>query len=369
MISIAKPIIGQEEKDAVLRVLDSGCIARGPEVLAFEREFAQFCGANHAVATTSGTTALQLALLALGIGEGDQVITTPFSFIASANSIIYTGAKPVFCDIDPDTYNLDPTKIEALITDKTKAVLPVHLYGHPAEMDAIMEIAKKHKLFVIEDACQAHGATYKGRSVGSIGDAAAFSFYPTKNMGVGEGGMATFRDPDVAKKAMLIHAHGMEPRYYHHMLGYNFRMTDISAAIGREQLKKLPGFNRKRQENARYLLEHISNPKVQLPVTLAECEHVFHQFTIAIKDPKKFDILDRDRAVDRLTELGIGTGIHYPLCIPEQELYTMGIPGMRYKASRLPVAVHAARTVVSIPVHPSLTREDLEEIASAVNSL
>lgn len=368
MISIAKPLIGKEEEEAVLRVLRSSCIARGPEVAAFEKEFAEYCGAAAAVATTSGTTALQLALLALGIGEGDEVITTPFSFIASSNSILYTGAKPVFCDIDPVSFNIDPTKIEDRITDKTKAIMPVHLYGQPADMDEILAIAKKHNLFVIEDACQAHGAVYKGRLTGSLGDAAAFSFYPTKNMGVGEGGMATFRDPEVAKKAMLIHAHGMEPRYYHHMLGYNFRMTDIAAAIGREQLKKLDGFNAARRRNAEYLLGHINNPKVTLPVTLADRDHVYHQFTIKIAnpDPEKFDILDRDRAVEKLTEMGIGTGIHYPLCINEQEYYTLGLG---YRPTYTQEAVKVARTVVSIPVHPSLTEDDLKAIAEAVNSL
>lgn len=357
MIPIAKPILGKEEEDAVVRVIRSGCIARGPETQAFESEFAAFCGANSAVGTTSGTTALQLALLALGIGEGDEVITTPFSFIASANSIRYTGARPVFCDIDPVTYNIDPAKIEALITPKTKAILPVHLYGHPAEMDAIMAIAARHKLLVIEDACQAHGANYKGKKTGSIGDAAAFSFYPTKNMGVGEGGMATFRDPEVAKKAMLIHAHGMEPRYYHHMIGYNFRMDDISAAIGREQLKKLPDFNAARQANAKYLIENISNPKVTLPTVVEGCEHVFHQFTIQIDD--------RDAAVEKLTELGIGTGIHYPVCINEQEYYTKDL-GYLCDTS---VASEISHKVISIPVHPALSKKNLEEIVSAVNSL
>lgn len=358
MIPIARPLIGQEEKDAVMRVLDSGCIARGPEVLAFEHEFAAYCGANHAVATTSGTTALQLAMLALGIGAGDEVITTPFSFFASASSILMTGARPVFCDIDPVTFNIDPNKIEALITEKTKAIMPVHLYGQTAQMDKIMGIAKKHQLFVIEDACQAHGATFQGQRSGSIGDAGAFSFYPTKNMGVGEGGMATFKDEAVAKRAMLIHAHGMEPRYYHHMMGYNFRMTDISAAIGREQLKKLPGFNAKRQEHAAFLTKNIVNPKVETPAVAFEREHVFHQYTIKVSG-------DRDAAVNRLTELGIGTGIFYPICINEQEYFTKDLGYM----SDTPIASEISRQVISIPVHPSLSEEDLRQVAAAVNQL
>lgn len=358
MIPIARPLIGKEEKESVLRVLDSGCLAQGPEVAAFEKEFSEFCGASFATASTSGTTALQLAMLALGIGEGDEVITTPFSFIASANSILYTGAKPVFCDIDPVTFNIDPNEIEKYITAKTKAILPVHLYGHPADMDAIMEIAKRHKLLVIEDACQAHGAMCKGKTVGSIGDAAAFSFYPTKNMATGEGGMATFKDKAAYERALMIRAHGMKVRYYHEILGYNFRMTDIAAAIGREQLKKLSGFNAKRKANAEYLLAVITNPKVVLPTVLAGCEHVWHQFTVRVPD--------RDKAVEKLTEMGIGTGVHYPVCINEQEYYTKDLG---YRSTNTPVAVKAAREVVSLPVHPSLTEDELTEIVKAVNSL
>jgi dTDP-4-amino-4,6-dideoxygalactose transaminase len=356
MIPIAKPLIGSEEKEAVMRVLDSGCIAQGPEVAAFEKEFASFCGADFAVATTSGTTALHLALLALGIGEGDEVITTPFSFIASSNSILYTGAKPVFCDIKEDTFNIDPSKIEALITTKTKAILPVHLYGQAAEMDKIMAIAKKHNLFVIEDACQAHGAQIDGKSVGSIGEAACFSFYPTKNMTCAEGGMATFRDKEVYEKAQMIRAHGMKVRYYHENIGFNFRMTDVHAAIGREQLKKLPEFNKKRQQNANYLLKKITNPKVELPITLEGYSHVFHQFTIKIAD--------RDESVERLTEAGIGTGIYYPVSINEQAVYTK----LGYK-SETKVAQDVSTKVFSLPVHPGLAEKDLKEIVRAVNDL
>jgi len=358
MIPIAKSLLGEDEIAAVADVIRSGMVARGPVTLDFERKFADFCGASHAVATTSGTTALQLALLALGVGKGDEVITTPFSFIASSNSVLYTGAKPVFCDIDPITFNIDPSKIEALITSKTKAIMPVHLYGHPAEMDEIMKIAKKHNLFVIEDACQAHGAVYKGQRTGSIGDAAAFSFYPTKNLGFGEGGMSTFKDEAVAKRAMLIHAHGMEPRYYHPMLGYNFRTTDVASAMGRSMLTKLPGFNKKRQENAKFLIENITNSTVELPTIAVNCEHVFHQFTIKVKG-------DRDAAVAKLTELGIGTGIFYPVCINEQEYYTKDLGYV----CDTPIASEISRSVISIPVHPSLNQDDLGEIVAAVNTL
>lgn len=357
MIPIAKPLIGKEEKDAVMKVMDSGVIAQGPEVAAFEEEFAKFCGANFGVATTSGTTALQLALLALGVGPGDEVITTPFSFIASSNSILYVGAKPVFCDIDPETFNIDPEKIEKLITNKTKAILPVHLYGQPADMEKIMAIAKKHNLKVVEDACQAHGAQINGKTVGSFGDAAAFSFYPTKNMTTGEGGMATFKDKYVYEKSLMIRAHGMKVRYYHEILGFNFRMTDIAAAIGREQLKKLPGFTKTRQENANYLISHIENPKVELPVIRRGNTHVFHQFTIKIAE--------RDLSLERLTDLGIGTGVHYPVCLNEQPYYK---EELGYK-SDTPIAQEISRMVISLPIHPSLTKDDLNEIIKAVNSL
>jgi dTDP-4-amino-4,6-dideoxygalactose transaminase len=356
MIHIAKPLIGEEEKQAVLRVLNSGCIAQGPEVANFEKEFAGFCGAPFGVATTSGTTALDLALMSLGIGPGDEVITTPFSFFASASCINHVGATPVFCDIDPETYNMDADKIEELIRPKTMAILPVHLYGHPAEMDKIMAIADKYDLFVVEDACQAHGATYKGRKAGSIGDAAAFSFYPTKNMTTSEGGIALFSDEEVYERALMLRAHGMKERYHHELMGHNFRMTDIAAAIGREQLKKLPGFNAERQANAAYLSEHITNSSVVLPTHAPDCTHVYHQYTIRVQD--------RDQAIARLTEAEIGYGVHYPIDINEQPVYQE----LGYTGKDTPVADQASREVISLPVHPALTEADLEQIVAVVNS-
>lgn len=358
MIRIAKPLIGKEEKEAVLRVLNSGCLAQGPEVEAFEKEFAKFCETKYAVATTSGTTALQLVLLSLGIGSGDEVITTPFSFIASSNSILYTGAKPVFCDIEEDTFNIDSEKIEDLITTKTKAILPVHLYGHPADMDKILKIAKKYNLLVVEDACQAHGATIKNQPVGSFGNAACFSFYPTKNMTTGEGGMITFKNKGDYDKAVMLRAHGMKKRYFHEILGYNFRMTDIHASIGREQLKKLPNFNKKRQENATYLINNIKNPKIKLPKTKKNYGHAFHQFTIIIENKNRDDI------IKILTKEGIGVGIHYPICINEQPDYLK----KGYK-SDTPIAKKISRKVISLPVHPGLSKKDLEYIVNMVNNL
>lgn len=356
MIPIAKPILENEEREAILRVLDSGCLAQGPEVSAFEKEFASFCNANFAVATSSGTTALHVALLSLNIGEGDEVITTPFSFIASSNSILYTGAKPIFCDIEKDTFNIDPKRIEALITPKTKAIMPVHLYGYPANMSAIAKIAKKHNLKIIEDACQAHGAKINGKMVGTFGDAACFSFYPTKNMTTSEGGMITFKNKENYEKSLLLRAHGMKQRYLHETLGYNFRMTDLGAAIGREQLKKLPDFNKKRQKNARYFLENIKSPKVTLPSVDEGFEHVFHQFTIKVEN--------RDAVVKKITDAEIGTGIHYPIPLNEQPFYkTLGY------ISTTPVAKEIAQKVISIPVHPSLDSKQITYITKVINNL
>ncbi|HBG81389.1 TPA: aminotransferase DegT [candidate division CPR2 bacterium] len=357
MIPIAKPIIGEEEKKAVLKVLDSGSLAQGPEVEAFEKEFAGFCNADYAIAASSGTTALHLALEALGIGEGDEVITTPFSFIASSNSILYSGATPVFADIDEETFNIDPKKIEKLINHKTKAILPVHLYGLAANMPEILKIAEKYDLKVIEDACQAHGAKIDGRPVGSFGDAACFSFYPTKNMTTGEGGMATFKHKETYENALMLRAHGMRIRYHHEILGYNYRMTDIHASIGREQLKKLPGFNKKRQDNAKYFTDNIKNAKIKLPNTPKGYEHVFHQFTIVIND--------RDKALDKLVANGIGTGIHYPVGINDQPLYKE----MNCSAFKTPISKKVSSHVISIPVHPSLTKKELETIVKTVNSV
>jgi perosamine synthetase len=353
MISIAKPQIGEEEKGAVLEVLDSGMIAQGPRVKAFERAFAEMCGVKYAVATSSGTTALHVALLANGIGEGDEVITSPFTFIASANSILYTGARPIFIDIDPPTFNLDPTQIEAAITPRTKAILPVHLFGLSCDMDSIMAIAQKHGLKIIEDACQSHGALYKGKRVGSFGTG-AFSFYPTKNMTSAEGGMITTDDFKVDEKCRAIRQHGMRRRYYHDELGFNFRMTDIHAAIGLEQIKKLERYNQKRQENAKFFSERLKG--VLIPCAADGCEHVYHQYTVRVPGNK------RDALRIHLEERGVGSEIYYPVPVHKQIFYEE----MGYNLS-LPEAERAASEVLSLPIHPSLTRSDLETIVDEVN--
>lgn len=354
-ISIAKPLIGDEEKRAVLEVLDSGVLAQGPRVKAFEEAFAAMCGVKYAVATSSGTTALHVALLAHGIGEGDEVITSPFTFIASANSILYVGAKPVFVDIDPVTFNIDAAQIEAAITPRTKAILPVHLFGLVADMGAIRELAERYHLVVIEDACQAHGATYQGKRAGAFGTG-TFSLYPTKNMTSAEGGMITTNDEEIAENCRVIRQHGMRRRYYHDELGFNFRMTDVHAAIGLAQLAKLEGFNAKRQSHAGYFNQHLRG--VSTPVVPEGYTHVFHQYTVRVPDGR------RDALIACLRDHDIGCGVYYPVPIHQQTFYTQQLG---YDVA-LPAAEKAAEEVVSLPIHPALTQQDLETIVDVVNT-
>ncbi len=355
MIPIAKPLMGDEEKEAIIAVLESGMLAQGPKVEEFERAFAAMCGVRHAVATSSGTTALHLALLAHGIGPGDEVITSPFTFIASANSILFVGARPVFVDIDESSYNIDPTLIEARITSRTKALMPVHLFGNPCDMEAIMDIAARHGLVVIEDAAQAHGASINGKKVGSFG-AGCFSFYPTKNITTAEGGMVTTDDDQVAEKVRLLRNHGMKRRYYHDFLGYNFRMTDLQAALGLAQLAKLEDFNEKRIANARYLTEHLRDVIIT-PQVKGGHRHVFHQYTIRVNEK-------RDWMVEQLRERGIGTGIYYPLPVHKQPVYQE----LGY-TDHLPVAEAMSRKVLSLPVHPALSQAELDRIVETVVQL
>jgi perosamine synthetase len=355
MINIAKPMIGEEEKQAVLQVLDSGILAQGPRVKAFEEAFANMCGVKYAVATSSGTTALHVALLAHGIGAGDEVITTPFTFIASANSVLYTGAKPVFVDIDPATFNMNPELIEAAITPKTKAILPVHLFGLSCDMDPIMAIAEKYGLLVVEDACQSHGASYKGRRVGSFGTG-TFSLYPTKNITSAEGGMITTNDEKVAEECRVIRQHGMRRRYYHDELGFNFRMTDIHAAIGLAQIQKLSRFNQARQANASYLSSHLRG--VIVPCVPEGCQHVYHQYTVRVQEGR------RDALREYLHENGISSEVYYPVPVHKQTYYT---EILGYSVN-YPEAERASLEVLSLPVHPGLSRSDLELITDRVNS-
>ena len=357
-VPIAKPIIGDKEIENVVEVLKSGMIAQGPKVEEFEQKFAEWVGAEYGIAVNSGTAALHVALLACGIGEGDEVITTPFTFIASGNSILYTGARPVFADIDMKTYTLNPDSIEDLITEKTKAIMPVQLYGQSADMDRINEIAEKYGLIVIEDAAQAHGAAYNGQKVGSIGDMSCFSFYPTKNMTTSEGGIITTDDDELAEKARIFRAHGATVRYHHDAIGYNFRMTDISAAIGLAQLENIDEFNEKRIANAAYLNEGLKDVDgVITPYCAYDSKHVYHQYTIRVEKG------DRDDWVDIINDCGVGTGIHYPIPLYNQPIYrALGIEG------NCPNAELAADNVISLPVHPSLSKEDLDIVIEAVKT-
>lgn len=355
MIHIAKPLIGEEEKNAVLEVLESGMLAQGPRVKAFEDAFASMCGVKHAIATTSGTTALHVALLAAGIGAGDEVITSAFTFIASANSVLYTGALPVFVDIDPVTMNLDPGQIKAAISTRTKAIMPVHLFGLCCDMDPVLAIADEYGLRVVEDACQSHGAQYKSRMAGSFG-IGAFSFYPTKNMTSGEGGMITTNDDAIAEKCRIIRQHGMRRRYYHDELGFNFRMSDVHAAIGLEQLKKLAVRNRQRRANAEYLNQHLQG--VEVPCEPVDYLHVYHQYTVQVSDDR------RDGLRAHLQANGVGSEVYYPVPVHKQSFY---INDYNFSFS-LPNTEKAAKTVLSLPVHPGLSQEDLETIVTLVNA-
>ncbi|WP_436910126.1 DegT/DnrJ/EryC1/StrS family aminotransferase [Halosimplex marinum] len=353
-IPIAEPALGEEERERVREVLDSGMIADGEEVRAFEREFATACRVDHGVATSNGTTALHTALRACGIGEGDTVVTTPFSFVATANAVRFCGAEPVFADIDPDTYNLDPTAVREAIEIRggdVDAVLPVHLYGLPAPMDELTALAEEYDAVVVEDAAQAHGARYRDEPVGSLGDAAAFSFYPTKNMTTGEGGMVVTDDGAVADRAARFVNHGRNDQYDHVELGHNFRMTNIAAAIGRVQLKRLSRFVRARRDNAAALDAALADTPLDPPTVPEEVDHAFHQYTVRAPD--------RERLVAHLDDNGVDTGVYYPTPIHEQPAYE-GVD------ERFPVAERAAGEVVSLPVHPGLSEADREAVADAL---
>jgi perosamine synthetase len=373
MISIAHPMLGSEEAAAIERVLASGQLAQGEQVAAFERRFAEVCQVREAVAVSSGTAALHLALLAHGIGPGDEVITTPFSFVATANAILMAGATPVFVDIEAETYNLDPTLIEAALSARTKAILPVHLYGNPCNMQRLAQLASAHHLFLIEDACQAHAAAIDGKAVGGFGTG-CFSFYATKNITTGEGGMVTTNDAAVAEQIRLLRNHGQHEHYHHTSLGYNQRMTDIQGAIGLVQLEKLERFTQRRIANAAFLTEGLSG-WVQPPVVRVGHRHVYHQYTIRAPG-------ERDEWVRKLQARGIGIGVHYGTAIHQQPAYREAPAKFRVVSAaeptraaarmdgvQLPVAEAAARQVLSLPVHPALSEEDLNTIVEEVRAL
>jgi dTDP-4-amino-4,6-dideoxygalactose transaminase len=350
---MARPLIGDEECDAVVAVLRSGKLVQGSVTEEFERRFAEICDVPHAIATTSGTTALHLAMLAHGIGPGDEVITTAFSFIASANAALYVGARPVFADIDLDTLTIDVDDVARKITPRTRAVVPVHLYGNPADLDRLTELCERHNLVMIEDACQAHAALWRGRPVGSFGTG-CFSFYPTKNVTAGEGGVITTHDAELANRARLLRSHGMPRRYYHESLGYNFRLSDIHAAIGLAQLGHLDEWTARRQANARALTEQLSDLPIAFQATFPDVTHVYHQFTVRIPH-------GRDDVAAALKRQEIGHEIYYPTPIHQQPLYRQ----LGYDDA-LPHTEQAAREVLSLPVHPSITSADVRRVTDAV---
>ncbi|MBF8984157.1 DegT/DnrJ/EryC1/StrS family aminotransferase [Lutibacter sp. B2] len=357
MINIAQPIIDKEEILHVQEVMKSGIIASGKKVLEFEINFAKYSNTRYGVATSSGTTALHAAVIASGIKEGDKVITTPFTFAATANSVLFEKATPIFADINPNTFNIDPDHIENILknTPDVKALLIVHLYGLPCDMTKIMALVNKYNLILIEDCCQAHGSKYYGENVGNFGITSTYSFYPTKNMTTGEGGMVLTNDHIVYENIKKLINHGQQERYVHSQLGYNFRMTDISAAIGIEQLKKLDHFNNKRIDNASFYNKNIKNDLVTLPLIPKDHHHVYHQYTIKVKDRKRF--------IDHLQKHEIGFGIYYPVPLNAQPYYKQ----LGYDPTQSPVAMKLCKEVVSIPVHPGLSKDQVRKIVEVIN--
>ena len=355
-IGIAKPLLGEEEIAAVSEVISSGMIASGPETLKFEEEFAEFVGTEFACAVSNGTTALSVSLSACGIGPGDEVITSPFTFVATANSILSCGATPVFADIEENSFNLSPDSVKENISEKTKAIIPVHLYGLPAKMTEFEQIADDIGAHVIGDAAQAHGARISDRSVGGFGSMECFSFYPTKNMTTGEGGMITTNDHEKNQLIRSILNHGRTTStlgtYEHDRFGLNCRITDIGSAIGRVQLSKLPDFNTKRSHNAKMYSELLSGQDVIIiPEVPENFTHSWHQYTIKVEN--------RDNLKNKLAERGIGTGIYYP-----RPLY-------HYKhlsrfQSNCPISEQICKQVLSLPVHPSVTPDWVEEIVAII---
>ena len=387
MIPIANPEITAEDKEAVLQVLESGMLASGPEVKKFEEEFASFIGADYGVATTSGTTALDTAVQASGLQEGDRVITTPFTFIASSNSLLFNSVEPVFVDIDLETFNLDPVKVRAELEKdaEIRGILPVHLFGQTADMTELQSLAEEYNLIVIEDAAQAHGAAHNGRRAGSFGQVGVFSFYPTKNMTTGEGGMLVTSDPEIASRARKIINHGRTGNYRHEVLGHNFRPTDLAAALGRQQLQRLEDYNKKRRQHARFLTKNLQEMDwLEVPEEREGNYHVYHQYTVKLrpfsqgdfeaakKAGEKKNEIDyfaevrkfRDRLAIHLKAKGVGCGIYYPLSVHKQPLYRQ----QGYDSYSCPGAEVASAQVLSLPVHPSLKDSELEQIVAAVRS-
>lgn len=348
----------KDEIDAAIQgVLENGQFILGPQVKALEHDIASYAGVPYAIGVGNGTDALVIALRACGIGPGDEVITSPFTFFASAESISAVGAKPVFADIDPDTFNMDVSKIEQAITPRTRAIIPVHLFGQIADMDAIMYIAKKHDLMVIEDACQAMGAEYKGMKAGSFGHAACFSFFPTKNLGTyGDGGMIVTRDADIDKKARMLRAHGSVKKYYHEMIGYNSRLDELHAAILNVKFKYLDQWNDMRRHNAALYDELLKDSGVVTPYAAPYAKHIYHQYVVQCDD--------RDGLTEALKAEGISTGVYYPLPLHLQDAYK----GLGYKRGDMPYAEAACNRVLALPMYPELEPAQIKYVADAIKN-
>ena len=349
--------IKDEVREAIDEVLESQHFVLGPNVKAFEEAFASYSNAKHAIGVNTGTSALHLALLAAGIGPGDEVITVPFTFVASVAAIVYCGATPVFVDIDPVSYTMDPKLIEAALTPRTKAILPVHLYGQMADMDPIMEIARRHNLIVLEDACQAHGAEYKGRRAGSIGDLAAFSFYPGKNLGAyGEGGAVTTSNSEYARTVRMLRDWGAERKYFHQLKGYNFRLEEIQAAVLRVKLGHLEAWTEARRAHARRYAELLAMAPVSTPVESDFRRHVYHVYAVRTAD--------RAGLQQFLNARGVQTGIHYPIPVHLLEAHS----DLGYKRGDFPHSEQAADEVLSLPMFAELTDGQLREVAEAIRA-
>jgi len=359
MINIAAPVIGEKERKLISEVLDSRILASGKYVESFEQSFAKYSGTKFGIANANGTTSLHTALLINGIKPGDKVVTTPFTFIATSNSILFCGAKPIFADIDPDTFNIDPVSLEKILKKEknVKAVIAVHLYGLMCDMEAILRLKKKYKFKLIEDACQAHGAQYKGKKAGAFGDAAAFSFYATKNMMTGEGGITLTSDAKADKYARQIINHGRDGHSTFTVLGYNYRMTNLAAAIGIAQLEQLEGWIAKRISNAdKYNEAFKSLNFIKTPIVPMKFRHVFHQYTVRIKAS------EREKFMKYLRDNGVGCGIYYDCVLYKQPFYKK----LGYKSGLCPQAEQAAKEAVSLPVHPSLSDADVKKVIEIV---
>lgn len=361
-IRLSVPVIGDAEKQAVLEVLDSGHIAEGPRVRAFEAAMMEATGARHAVACVNGTAAVHLALWAAGVGPGDDVVVPAFTFVASANAVLLAGARPVLADVDPETFTLTEAIAQDAVTPNTKAIMPVHLYGHPADVDPLRELAAARGITLVGDACQAHGATYKGRAAGNLCDLETFSFYATKNAMSAEGGMVTTNDDELADLMRSLRNHGRgeaTPGTYDHLrVGHNYRMTDVLAAIGCVQLARLPEWTRARRRNAATLTKLLEGtPGIRLPVESPGVESSWHQYTVVLESEAR-----RRALQERLRKADIGSGVYYPKALHEYEHLAP------FARGPLPVSTAFAKTVLSLPIHPGLTDADLERIASVVRA-